>query len=134
MSEQLAISQTKVKEGMDKAIKTTEEMVAFGQGNIEAFVRSSQILATGLQDLSKHIATTAQASLDEAVSNFKTLSSVKSLKEVVDFQATVAKSNVDKVIAESGKLSDATFKLAEQAFAPLTQRLSLVTEKFSKPV
>ena len=132
MSEQFGISQAKVKEGVDKAIKTTEELVAFGQGNVEAFVKSSQILATGLQDLSKQFAVTAQASLDEAVSTFKALSGVKSLKEVVDLQTTVAKTNVEKAIAESGKLTDASFKLAEQAFAPLTQRFTLAAEKFTK--
>ena len=132
MSEQFGISQAKVKEGVDKAIKTTEDLVAFGQGNVEAFVKSSQILATGLQDLSKQFAATAQASLDEAVSTFKALSGVKSLKEVVELQTSVAKTNVEKAIAESGKLTDAGFKLAEQAFAPLTQRFTLATEKFSK--
>jgi len=134
VSEQISVSQAKVKEGMDKAIKTTEELVAFGQGNVEAFVKSSQILATGIQDLSKRFAATAQASIDEAVSNFKALSGVKSIKEVVDLQTTVAKSNVEKAIAESGKLTDASFKLAELAFAPLTQRFTLAAEKFTKTV
>ena len=134
VSEQISVSQAKVKEGMDKAIKTTEELVAFGQGNVEAFVKSSQILATGIQDLSKRFAATEQASIDEAVSNFKALSGVKSIKEVVDLQTTVAKSNVEKAIAESGKLTDASFKLAELAFAPLTQRFTLAAEKFTKTV
>lgn len=134
MSEQFAISQAKVKENMDKAIKGTEELVAFGQGNVEAFVKSSQILSTGLQDLSKQFAATAQASVDEAVSTFKALSGVKSLKEAIDLQSSVAKSNLEKAIAESGKLTDATVKLAELAFAPLTQRFTLATEKFTKAV
>jgi len=134
VSEQISVSQANVKEGMDKAIKTTEELVAFGQCNVEAFVKSSQILATGIQDLSKRFAATAQASIDEAVSNFKALSGVKSIKEVVDLQTTVAKSNVEKAIAESGKLTDASFKLAELAFAPLTQRFTLAAEKFTKTV
>lgn len=134
MSEQFGYSQSKVKEGMDKALKTTEELVAFGQGNVEAFVKSSQILATGLQDISKAWAATAQASFEESVSTFKALSGVKSLKEAVDLQSTVAKTNLEKAIAESGKLTDATIKLAEQAFAPLNARFTLAAEKFTKSV
>jgi phasin family protein len=132
MSEQFGISQAKVKEGVEKAIKTTEELVAFGQGNVEAYVKSSQILATGLQDISKAFAATAQASVEDAVASFKALSGVKSLKEVVDLQTAAAKTGVEKAIAESGKLTDATVKLAELAFAPLSQRFTLATEKFSK--
>ncbi|MBN8899232.1 MAG: hypothetical protein J0H35_13810 [Rhodospirillales bacterium] len=34
-------TQTKMKEGVEKAMKTAEEMMAFGQGNVEALVKSS---------------------------------------------------------------------------------------------
>ena len=54
-----AETQAKVKAGMEKAMKTAEELVAFGQGNVEAMVRSSQIWAAGLQDISKLIAANA---------------------------------------------------------------------------
>ena len=134
MSEQFGISQTKVKEGMEKAIKTTEEMVAFSQGNMEAFVKSSQILATGLQDLSKELAATAQASVEEAVSTFKAFSGVKSLKDALDLHSATTKASMEKAIAHSSKLTDASVKLAELAFAPLTQRFTLAAEKFTKAV
>src|SRR5712675_336562 len=52
-------TQVKMKEGVEKAMKTAEELVAFNQGNIEALVKASQIWASGLQDLSKHLAATA---------------------------------------------------------------------------
>ena len=132
MSEQFGISQAKVKEGVDKAIKTTEELVAFGQGNVEAFVKSSQILATGLQDLSKQFATSAQSSYEEAVAAFKALTTVKSLKEAVDLQVGLARSVLEKGVSESNKYTDASFKLAEQAIAPISGRVTLAVEKFSK--
>ena len=40
-------TQAKVKEGMEKAMKTAEEFVAFSQGNLEALVKSGQIWAAG---------------------------------------------------------------------------------------
>jgi hypothetical protein len=36
-------------------------------------------------------------------------------------------------MTESGKLTDASMKLTEQALAPLTARFSLAMEKFGKP-
>src|ERR1700733_14551777 len=62
-----ADTQAKVKQGMEKAMRTAEELVAFSQGNVEAMVRSSQIWAAGLQDISKLIAANAQASFDETM-------------------------------------------------------------------
>jgi phasin family protein len=125
-------TQAKVKEGMEKAMRTAEELVSFGQGNLEALLKSSQIWAAGIQDLSKHFAATAQASFDESVSTFKALTSVKSLKDALDLQASLARSTMEKTLAESGKLTDASFKLTEQAIAPITARVTLAVEKFAK--
>jgi phasin family protein len=125
-------AQTSVKEGMEKAMKTAEEFVAFSQGNVEAFVKSGQIWAAGVQDLTKQVAATAQATLDETMSTFKAMTSVKSLKDAMDLQASFARSALEKTMTESGKLTDASFKLTEQALAPITARMTLAVEKFAK--
>lgn len=125
-------TQAKIKEGVEKAMKTAEELVTFGQGNLEAFTRSSQIWASGVQELSKQVAETAKASLDESMSVFKTLGSVKSLKEAIDLQSSIARHAMDKAMSESGKLADASIKLTELALAPITARVNLAVEKFGK--
>jgi phasin family protein len=125
-------TQAKVKQGMEKAMKTAEELVAFGQGNVEAMVKSGQVWAAGVQDIGKQMAANAQASFEETVSTFKALSSVKSLKDAFDLQANFARAAMEKTLAESGKLTDASLKLTEQAMAPLTARVSLAVEKFAR--
>jgi phasin family protein len=127
-----ADTQAKVKENMEKAMKTAEELVSFGQGNLEAMVKSGQIWAAGVQDIGKLLAASAQASFDETMSTFKAMSSAKSLKDAFDLQASLARSTLEKTLAESGKLTDASMKLTEQALAPLTARFSVAMEKFSK--
>jgi phasin family protein len=95
-------------------------------------VKCGQIWAAGVQDIGKLIAANAQASFDETVSTFKALSSAKSLKDAFDLQASLARSTLEKTVAESGKLTDASMKLTEQALAPLTARVNLAMEKFGK--
>ena len=46
----------KVKAGMEKAMKTAEELVAFSQGNVEALVKSGQVWAAGVPDRRKAVA------------------------------------------------------------------------------
>jgi phasin family protein len=128
----LTDTQAKVKESMEKAMKTAEELVAFGQGNLEAMVKSGQIWAAGVQDISKQIAANAQASFDETMSMFKALTGAKSLKDALDLQTSMARSTFEKTVTESGKLTDASVKLTEQALAPLTARFTLAMEKFAK--
>ena len=123
---------TEATANMEKAMKTAEELVTFGQGNLEALVKSSQIWAAGLQDLSKQFAATAQAQMDETMGVFKALAGVKSVKDAVDLHTNLARSAMEKTVAEAGRLTDASFKLAEQAAAPIMARLTLAVDQFAK--
>jgi phasin family protein len=125
-------TQIKMKEGMEKAMKTAEELVAFNQANVEAIVKSTQIWATGVQDLTKHFASAAQASMDQGMAAFKALTTAKSLKDAIELQTSFARSALEKTMAESGKLTDASIKLTEQTLAPITARVTVAVEKFSK--
>ncbi len=120
------------KHPMEKVVKTAEEFVAFGQGNIEAFVKSSQIWTAGVQDLSKQAAATAQTQFEETMSAFKAMTSVKSLKDLFELQSTFAKTAMEKTMAESGKITDASVKLTEQALAPIAARVTIAVESFGK--
>jgi phasin family protein len=117
---------------MERAMTTAEDFMAFGQGNIEALVKAGQIWAAGLQDIGKTVADSAQAQIEQNVSAFKALTGVKSLREAVDLQSTHARAALEKVVADSGKLTDASMKLAEQALAPITARMSIAAERFGR--
>jgi phasin family protein len=125
-------SQLQINEGITKTMKTAEEVVAFSQGNVEALIKSGQIWSAGMQDLSKQMASSMQASYEEAMAAFKAMTSVKSLKEAVDLQVGFARSAVEKSMTESSKYTDASIKLAEQAIAPISSRMTMAVEKFSK--
>lgn len=111
-------------------MKTPQEYMSFGQGNLEAFMKSGQIFATGLQDLSKMLAASAQATMDETLSTFRALATVKSVKEAIDLQATLARSTMEKAMAQGGQVAETSFKLAEQTMAPIAGRVTLAVESF----
>ena len=122
---------TKSAEGFFKA---AEEAAEFGRGNIEAMTKATQTFTVGLQDLGKQYFAMSQALSDHAMESAKALASVKSLKEAADIQAAFAKASMERAMAETTKLSEAAFRLAEQAGAPLTARMSLAVEKMAKPL
>jgi phasin family protein len=116
------------------ATKYAEEWVSLGQGNFDAILKSSQIWAAGVQDLAKQFAASAQSSFDESLATFKALSSVKSPQEALDLQTTLARTVLDKTLAETGRIGDASLKLFEQTLAPIAARATLTVEKFGKSV
>ena len=121
-----------ITQGIKSMMKSTEDLVAFGQANLEAFVKSGQIWSAGVQELTKQIATTAKASFDESISTFKAMSTAKSVKEAMDLQSNFAKAALEKAMAESNKLTDASIKLTEQTLAPITARVTVAVETFGK--
>ncbi len=123
--------QSKVKQGVESAMKTAEQFAHFHQGNIEAMMKSGQIWTAGLQDLSKHVASNAKASFEETISTFRAMTGVKSLKEAFELQSSFAKASMEKAMAESTKLTETGLKLAEQAYAPITARVNAAVEVFT---
>lgn len=117
---------------MESAMTTAEDFMAFGQGNFEAIMKSGQIWAAGVQDLGKHVAASAQAQLDQTMTTWKAMAGLKSVKEAMDMQTGMARAAVEAAVSETGKLTDASMKLSEQTIAPITARLSLAAEKFSR--
>ena len=109
-------------------MKTPEEFLNFGQANVEAFVKSGQIFATGLQELSKQIAATAQATVYETMSTYRALTTVKSVKEALDLQASLARFAMEKAVTQTGSVAEASFKLAEQAIAPIAGRVTVAVD------
>ena len=114
-------------------VKTAEELVTFGQGNIEAFVKSGQAFATGLQAMSKQFAAHAQASIDETMSAFRAIATARSVREAMDLQAALARSTMEKAMTHSGQAAESALKLTEQVVSPLATRFTLAVETFGKP-
>ena len=136
---------TQAREAMEKGMeqvtkqaetffKAAEEAAEFGRGNIEAMTKSAQLMAVGFQDLGKQVFAVTQALTDHAMESAKALAGVKSLKEAADIQAAFAKASMERSMTEAAKLQEASMKLAEQAYAPITARMTLAAEKFGKPL
>ena len=111
-------------------MKSAEQMMSFGQGNLEAMVKSSQIVAAGLQDLGKQMAANAQAAVDESMSTFRALAGIRSMKDAIEMQANFARTSVEKVMSQTGHFTEASFKLAGQAYEPIAHRMTVAVDSF----
>lgn len=128
----IALSKDRVEAAMKAgtaAYKGYEDIVEFNRENVDALVKSGLIVARGLQDLNKTLLTLAQEQVEETVAASKALFGVKTLRELVDIQSGLVKGSVDKLVAESNKISEVGVKLAEEAFAPISARANVVMEK-----
>jgi phasin family protein len=132
VTDTVAEFQTRAKAAYDKGAELAGEATEFTKGNIEALVESSKILTENLQDFGKAYADEAKAAFETFTADLKELAAVKSPTELFQLQSRLARRNFDSMVAFGSKSSEAAVKLANETFAPLSSRVSLAAEKFSK--
>ncbi|MFH5924035.1 phasin family protein [Roseomonas xinghualingensis] len=116
------------------SMKAAQELAEFSRGNAEVLAQVAQTWMSGSQDISRQAFAFAQSLTDHALESARALSGVKSLKEAAEIQTTYARGTLDRVISETAKLQEASYRLAEQVAAPVTQRMTLAVERAAKPL
>ena len=108
-----------------------EDLSQSGKDNVEAVVKSTQILAKAAEELSKAINTFTQSSIEMNMHAGQALLGIKSLQDLVEVQSELARNSMDHFIAESSKISDMTVKVANEAMEPIQTRINITIEKLS---
>lgn len=121
--------QTAFKDAQEKAKVALGDAGTFAKGNVEAMVESSKILATGLQDMTKGYVEETKTSFEAMTADVKDLAAVKSPTEFFEKQSALMRKNFDAAVAASSKNSEAMLKLVNEAFQPISTRVSLAVEK-----
>lgn len=131
--------------GYDQAVAMTKEQVektskavfqgygdfnSLGQENLDAVVQSGTIYAKGVETIGREVMSFAKAAMDNNVAATKAMFGAKSLREVVDLQNELTRKTFDRFVAEYGKLTEMSVKLATDASEPIQTRV----EKAVKPV
>ena len=132
VKEGIADLQTRAKTAFEKGSVLASEMGEFSKHNVEAIVESGKILATGVQDMAKSYVEEGKAAVATLTSDAKEIAAVKSPTEFVQLQSQIASRNFDAAVANVSKTTEAWVKLASEAFAPISSRVSVAMDKVRK--
>ncbi len=136
-------------QSVERAVTTTNDQVkkaskamfagygdfsTMGQQNIDAMVKAGQIMAVGMESVSREWMSFAQASAEANAAAATRMFSAKTMQEAIDLQNAYARESFDKAVAETGKLTEMSVKLASDALAPIQSRVNVAVEKLLKPI
>jgi len=130
--EAFAEAQTRAKTAFAKTGELATEVTEFNKGNLEAVVASGKILFAGMQDLGRDQVEATKAAVETVTADFKKLAAVKSPTELFQLQGELARRNFDAAVSFGSKNTEALVKLYNDAFAPLSSRMSLAAEKIKQ--
>ena len=119
----------KAKEAMAKTSKMAEEAVEFNKANIEALVESGKIAAKGIETLGQEGVTYARKSFEDTTAALKGYTAVKTPADFFKLYAENSKKAFDAAVAQTSKTSELVVKLTNESFAPISNRVSVITSK-----
>ena len=119
----------KAKEAFAKSSKLAEEAVEFNKANVEALVESGKIAAKGIETLGQEGVTFARKSFEDTTAALKGYTAVKSPADFFKLYAENSKKAFDAAVAQTSKTSELVVKLTNDSFAPISNRVSVITSK-----
>lgn len=117
---------------VEKSQKVAGEMVELTRANVEALVETGKIAAAGAQTLGQDALARTRENLEQVAAQAKTLTEAGSPTEFFQLQSEIARTQFDRMIAESSRLAESMVKLAGEAFQPMSTRAALNAEKLNE--
>jgi len=124
--------QAKTKAAYGKGAAAVAEANEFAKGNAEAVMASGKIFAEGVKTLGNGYVAESKKAYETFTADAKEMAAIKSPTDFFEFQSKLLRRNFDTFVALSSKNTEATVKLVNDAFAPISSRVSLVVEKVKK--
>ncbi|QHQ33786.1 phasin family protein [Algicella marina] len=123
-----ADAQKSMKEGIEKMTKGFEDISAFGQENVDAMVKSSEIAAKAAEGIGSEITAYSKKSFEDGVAAAQDMASAKNVTELMEKQTAFAQSAFEMMVQQATKMNEIYASAAKDIAAPLTTRFSKASE------
>jgi phasin family protein len=111
-----------------------DELADLGRENFAAVLRANAAFTEGLEAIGKEVMSYARTSLETTAETATALLAAKTFEDVLQLNSDFAKASFERMIAGSTKLSEMGVKVANEALAPLGDRVEATLQKLGKPV
>jgi len=114
------------------AASSYEELAALSREHLDALLKANAALSEGFEALAKEYLGYTHLALTTAGEAAKSLLKAKTLDQVFEVNAGLAKSGIETLLDRSAKLSQWSLALAKEAAQPLEQVFETTLAKLTK--
>lgn len=118
------------RDSIEKSLSAFNDVNAQSKKNLEAVVASVTAATRGAEALSAQALAFSKRSLEDQMAATKSLTSAKSVQEVVELQTAIAKKAFEAYVAEVNKASETVAASVKESFQPLNERITALVERF----
>lgn len=124
----VADAQKTLNEGMEKMTKGFEGAATFGQDNVDAVVKSSEIAAKAAEGIGSEISAFTKKSFEDSIAASQDFAAAKTVTELFEKQSAFAQSAFDTFVKQSTKMTEIMTSAAKDISAPISDRATVATE------
>jgi len=123
----VADTQKTMTEQFEKLSKSFEGLTTFGQDNVDALVKSSEIAAKAAEGIGTEISAYSKKAFEDGVAAAQDLASAKTMTELFEKQTSFAQSAFEGFVSQATKMNEIYVAAAKDITAPLGARVSAAT-------
>ena len=124
----VADTQKTVTEQFEKLSKGFEGLTTFGQENVDALVKSSEIAAKAAEGIGSEISAYSKKAFEDGVAAAQDFASAKTMTELFEKQTAYAQSAFEGFVSQATKMNEIYVAAAKDITAPLGARVTAATE------
>ncbi len=124
----VADTQKNVTEQIEKLTKGFEGLTAFGQENVDAIVKSSEIAAKAAEGIGTEISAYSKKAFEDGVAAAQDLAGAKTVTELFEKQTAFAQVAFEGWVSQATKMNEIYVAAAKDITAPLGARVTAATE------
>lgn len=124
----VADGQRNLTENFEKFSKGLEGLTTFGQDNVEAVVKSSEIAAKAFEGIGSEISAYSKKSFEDGVAAAQDFASAKSVTELFEKQTAYAQTAFEGWLHQTSKMNEIIAAAAKDVSAPIAQRVSAASD------
>ena len=111
--------------------KVAEQFADLARANVEAMVEAARTASEGARTIGQNVVASNRDGVEQAADAIRSLAEAKSPTEYLQLQGEFARSQFDRAVAETSKLTESLVKLAGEAFQPISNRATANAERFN---
>jgi len=117
------------KDAVEKSLSSLNDANAHSKKNLEAVIASVSAATKGAEALGAQAMAYSKKAVEDQVAAAKSLSSAKSIQEVIELQTSFAKSAMEAYMAEVSKMGETVAASFKDSAKPLNERVTALVER-----
>jgi phasin family protein len=124
----VADTQKTMTEQFEKLSKGMEGLTSFGQENVDAIVKSSEIAAKAAEGIGTEIGAYSKKAFEDGVAAAQDFASAKTMTELFEKQTSYAQSALEGFMSQATKMNEIYVAAAKDIAAPIGARVNAATD------